>query len=278
MYSLPFVIYVHRNKVNGKCYIGRTNQHPWRRWRKHQGSLGYNSCPKFKRALDKYGWDNFESEVICSILKDKWVNELEELFIKQYDSFNNGYNSVEIIDGDVRLSEETKKKIGDKQRAHHASLETPVIPINRKEHVLIEGVEHKQCGKCEEIKNVTEFGQALRRWDKLNPYCKSCNIITSNKFRKPYKKLTPEQFKESYVKRTKIIAEKNRIRGQDPVVRAQISKRNSRAIKATHPKTGETFKFESARSAGRLGFNNSRISTAISTKTLYRGYMWEFDI
>lgn len=51
-------VYMHTNKINNKKYIGITGlKRYWDRWRS-DGS-GYKT-QVFGRAIDKYGWENFE--------------------------------------------------------------------------------------------------------------------------------------------------------------------------------------------------------------------------
>lgn len=87
------VVYVHINKINNKVYVGQTNN-PKERWRPH-GKLGrYGDSPLFKKAIDKYGWDNFYHLILESNLTQEEANEREQYWIKTFDSFNsdNGYN------------------------------------------------------------------------------------------------------------------------------------------------------------------------------------------
>lgn len=56
-----YCIYRHTNKVNGKVYIGLTKQKPERRWQKGHGYIG----TLFGNAIGKYGWDNFEHEIVA---------------------------------------------------------------------------------------------------------------------------------------------------------------------------------------------------------------------
>lgn len=51
-----YTIYMHRNKINGKSYIGQTFQKPEERWK---NGAGYKSCTYFYAAIQKYGWNNF---------------------------------------------------------------------------------------------------------------------------------------------------------------------------------------------------------------------------
>ena len=91
-----YTIYVHRNKLNGKCYVGQTeNPNITDRWR--NGS-GYSKQQYFWRAIQKYGWDQFEHIILCTCNSREEANRLECEYITKYDSLNNGYN---IIDGGI---------------------------------------------------------------------------------------------------------------------------------------------------------------------------------
>lgn len=85
-----YTVYMHKNKINDKVYIGITSQKINSRWRKGKG---YKDC-KFRNAIDKYGWDNFEHIILCqNLTKDEACNKEIEL-IKKYNSTNRkyGYN------------------------------------------------------------------------------------------------------------------------------------------------------------------------------------------
>ena len=86
-----YCIYKHTNKINGKVYIGQTCKKPNRRW--HNGTA-YKSCTYFYHAIQKYGWDGFEHEVLVTGLTLEEANEMEERLIFQYQSNNSqfGYN------------------------------------------------------------------------------------------------------------------------------------------------------------------------------------------
>lgn len=87
-----WVIYQHINKINGKRYIGQTSQSQERRWRNGEG---YIDSPKFWNAIQKYGWENFEHQIIEVGNSQEWANQREIYWIAFYDTFNNdkkGYN------------------------------------------------------------------------------------------------------------------------------------------------------------------------------------------
>lgn len=106
-------IYKITNLVNHKVYIGQT-KNPVRRWYSHRT---VSKCkPKYviNLAMNKYGLDNFEFEVIASCLDQIAANEAEKIIINQYQSKNTefGYNiqaGGKVVSG-WHHSEESKLK------------------------------------------------------------------------------------------------------------------------------------------------------------------------
>lgn len=85
-------IYKITNLINGKVYIGQTTNSLDRRFSSH---FWKNSgCIFLKRALNKYGKENFKIEQICLAESKKEANKKEKYYIKFYDSTNQekGYN------------------------------------------------------------------------------------------------------------------------------------------------------------------------------------------
>lgn len=82
---------MHRNRINNKVYIGITSQQPGKRWR-HEGK-GYQNQPKFYRAIEKYGWDNFDHIILFEDLTEEEINVKEKEFIEKYNAIENGYNA-----------------------------------------------------------------------------------------------------------------------------------------------------------------------------------------
>lgn len=87
-------IYKVTNKVNGKVYIGQSVD-IGRRWRTHMTA---KDDIYFHKAIQKYGVENFEWEVIEQC-KKKDLDEREIYWIEYYDSFNKGYNCTKGGDG-----------------------------------------------------------------------------------------------------------------------------------------------------------------------------------
>ena len=112
-----YCVYIHRNKTDGKVYIGLTCNEPEKRWRKGKG---YDSKSHFGRAIAKYGWDGFEHEIVRENLTLKEANQLEQDLIAQYDSRNpnKGYNVTSGGDGSTgaKHTSETKEKLSQLQK------------------------------------------------------------------------------------------------------------------------------------------------------------------
>ena len=78
-----WLIYKHTNKINNKSYIGQTSsKKKKKRWR--QGK-GYSKNSLFTAAIAKYGWDNFEHEILVNNIENQeQANELEIFYIQKY--------------------------------------------------------------------------------------------------------------------------------------------------------------------------------------------------
>lgn len=89
-----YCIYIHKNKINNKVYVGQTCQNPEKRWRYGHG---YKNCPRFFSAIKKYGWNNFEHFIIETGLTKEEADQKEIFYIQKYQSNdeNFGYNLTE---------------------------------------------------------------------------------------------------------------------------------------------------------------------------------------
>lgn len=89
-------IYSYKNKINGKRYIGQSINITRRKYMHeynatHNKTTEYNS--QFHKALRKYGYDNFDFEILEECSKEE-LNEREIYWIKYYSSYKNGYNAT----------------------------------------------------------------------------------------------------------------------------------------------------------------------------------------
>lgn len=114
-----YILYEHRNKINGKRYIGITNNKT-KRW--YGKGKHYEGCPYFFAAIQKYGWDNFEHNVLIYDLTREEASRLEKHYIEMLKTCDKafGYNLAEGgVNAPTMLgkhhSEETKRKMREAQ-------------------------------------------------------------------------------------------------------------------------------------------------------------------
>lgn len=106
-------IYKITNMINGKSYIGQSNDIK-RRWKEHRSKHSWKSNHVIYRAFKKYGFENFKFEIIeeCDV---KFLSEKEKYYIAEFDTYKNGYNETEGGEGisGFNHSEETKQKLSE---------------------------------------------------------------------------------------------------------------------------------------------------------------------
>ena len=87
-------IYIIKNNINEKVYIGQTTQKPEDRFKQHLKLLKTNKKQLIHKAIKKYGKENFYFEILQTNIESiKKLNELEEFYIEKYNSISpNGYN------------------------------------------------------------------------------------------------------------------------------------------------------------------------------------------
>jgi len=85
-------IYIIRNTINSKVYIGQTIQPVVKRFKQHLKLLKTNRSQIISRAIAKYGKDKFYFEVLEESISLDQLNQREEFYIQLYDSIAKGYN------------------------------------------------------------------------------------------------------------------------------------------------------------------------------------------
>lgn len=105
-----YKVYIHRNKINNKVYIGITSIRPKRRW---CNGYGYISQILFYNAIKKYGWDNFEHEILFDNLTKDEAEQKEIELIAKYNSNSRdfGYNIENGGNTSGKYSKERKRQI-----------------------------------------------------------------------------------------------------------------------------------------------------------------------
>lgn len=95
-------IYIIKNKVNDKVYIGQTTTTVHERFMQHKKPCTRKKRGSYKlyNAMNKYGVDNFYIETLETDVPIDKLDAAEIAYIEQYDSCNNGYNTT--YGGNVR--------------------------------------------------------------------------------------------------------------------------------------------------------------------------------
>lgn len=112
---MAFTIYMARNRVNGKAYIGKTTVSVRQRWFRHKTSAKRGSTTYFHKALRKYGADNFDVTEFASTDNADDLSFLEQLYIWMFNTTDDryGYNLTAGGEGNVGWvpSEDVRQKI-----------------------------------------------------------------------------------------------------------------------------------------------------------------------
>ena len=85
-------IYIIKNFINNKVYIGQTSRNIEIRWKEHLRHCTSQDQPLYK-AMVKYGKEKFYIQCLEEC-PDSILNEREKYWIDYFDSYNNGYNAT----------------------------------------------------------------------------------------------------------------------------------------------------------------------------------------
>ena len=180
-----YTVYQHKNKINGKVYIGITSQKPEQRWRNGEG---YKSSPHFYSAIQKYGWDNFEHNILFIELTKEQACLKEQELIKEFNSMNREYGYNSTSGGDIFvMNEETKQKIsqalmGNQNNLGHSCSEEKKKKISEAQKGREFTEEHKQklseAAKNRHVPCSEEKKQTLKEKSHKKPvYCEELNKV-----------------------------------------------------------------------------------------------------
>ena len=86
------------NKITGDTYFGITVDFN-KRMKEHKHRILKFENRKLYNSLNKYGWKNFEKEIVAIVYCRTEVLELEKFYIEEFDTFKNGLNSTKGGDG-----------------------------------------------------------------------------------------------------------------------------------------------------------------------------------
>lgn len=110
-----FVVYCHTNLKNNKAYVGWTSLSIDKRWKTHVKASREGSTCHFHVAIRKWGHadDVWQHEILDVLTTRNGANIAEKVWIKERNSYVDGYNQTTGGDGRSghKLSEQTKVKI-----------------------------------------------------------------------------------------------------------------------------------------------------------------------
>jgi len=181
-----YLVYCHKNILNGKLYFGITRTSLYMRFR---NGRGYKT-QIFGRAIQKYGWDSFEHIVLFENISKEVACECEKYLIAKYNTTNPeyGYNIANGGDGNPSLrSKESNLKRSlvekGKKHWHYGKKWSPdVIAKLHKPHPSICGDNNPT--KRSDVKQ--KLADRKREWHKLHPDFKAtlgykCSDATKKK-------------------------------------------------------------------------------------------------
>jgi hypothetical protein len=117
----PWYVYKHTCTVNGKCYIG-ISDNPIKRWKDHvyasrsKSNAEYNA--KFKRAIRKHGIDVWKKEILLAVKDSVQAAWFEEVRVRHAGSYREGYNSTWGGDGVKKRENLTEKYILSRAKSY----------------------------------------------------------------------------------------------------------------------------------------------------------------
>lgn len=120
------IVYLLRNTVTGKCYVGQTVLSLDARWARHVSNARHSNFA-IHRAIAKHGIAAFARTVLAEVDTLTEANAVERLMVAAYQSFGeSGYNQTIGGDGVMssrRHSDETRRKISAVQKGRKQSSE-----------------------------------------------------------------------------------------------------------------------------------------------------------
>ena len=165
------IIYSILNKVNGKRYIGQTQQDLSKRWGQHiQESKTFSERPLY-RAINKYGVGMFTVRIIEEDIPIDKLPQRESYWIEQFDTYKNGYNATT---GET-IREDIKEKISNTMQGsikNDEHIESIRLALKQKDnHFKIRGdgkhlrckvkATHIKTGEILEFESITDASKKL---------------------------------------------------------------------------------------------------------------------
>lgn len=184
-------IYLITNKINGKQYVGKTENTIDERWKEHKQDYKKDRCEKrpLYDAMQKYGIENFEIREL-EYLKEggKILSDREEYWIEQLDTYHNGYNATKGGDGSTLYDYNKIIEVYNKTQSINTTAKQIGCDIKIVRKVLdinnIDLDRRKLCNKPKKVQQYSLTGELLNTFEscyQAGKYLKSI-IDTSQSF------------------------------------------------------------------------------------------------
>lgn len=151
--SNKWIVYEHKNKLNGKRYIGITSRPIEKRWGKNGNQYTEKKNKCFYNAIKKYGWDNFEHNILFNNLTEEEAKQKEKELIAKYhtcvfDKNKNGYNLTYGGEGTngFKQSIETRIKMSENRKGSKNGFYGKTHSESQREKWSLER-KNQNCGK-----------------------------------------------------------------------------------------------------------------------------------
>lgn len=163
-----YFVYKHTGP-SGKVYIGITKQEPRVRWK---NGRGYADNPRFINAIDKYGWDSFDHEIVAEGLSKADAETMEIRLIAAYDSTNPDYGYNLALGGNANNpTDEVKRKISNSLLDAWSNEETRRRIVNgmkgvkrsEQSRINISEAQRKRFSRPDERRRISERQKGTKR-------------------------------------------------------------------------------------------------------------------
>lgn len=104
-------IYIIKNKINDKVYVGKTSKSIEERFKTHIKDSVKFPHRKLYNDMIKFGYQNFYIKNLDTADNNDSASELEKFYIKKYNSYHNGYNGNYGGDGKKLIDDKIWTKI-----------------------------------------------------------------------------------------------------------------------------------------------------------------------